>query len=159
MAEEVPKPSVEAIAQRLDSMDKAIALLQDTASRMPTPAIVMAKVEAIEEVGRIRHDDFKELVQTMFRGSGTALEAALQAQQKAADKTEVSFTKQFDGLTELIATKTQALDEKIADNKDRITSSDSHSKGLGDGWVILVGAFGIIGVIVGIVGVFLAIRT
>jgi hypothetical protein len=149
------KPSVETLEQRLDSMDRAIILLQDSVNRMPTPSLVMSKVESVEKVAGIQLADFKELVLTMFKGSGTALEAALQAQQKSADKTEVSFTKQFDSLTALINTKTQALDEKIGDNKDRITSSEGRTKGLGDGWVILVGALGVIGVIVGIVGVFI----
>jgi len=158
------KPSVETIAQRLDSMDKAIGLVQENVNRMPTPAIVMGEVVALREASLARSASnkelfetqiasLKELVETKFQGNQTALDAALKTQKEASDKIEVSFTKQFDGLSKIIETKTGALEDKISDNKERITSSEGHTKGMGQGGVIFLGAISALASIAAIISV------
>lgn len=145
------KPSVETLEQRLDSMDRAIVLVQESVNRMPTPSLVMAAVDALKELTSAHLSGLRELVDAKFEGNKTALDAALKTQKEASDKIEANFTKQFESIGNIVEAKTKALDEKIGDNKDRITNSEGRSKGLGDGWVILVGAVGVIGIIASIV--------
>lgn len=138
------KPSVETLEQRLDSMDKAITLLQGSVDRMPTPSLVMAAVDSLKELTGAQLSGLRELVDAKFEGNKTALDAALKTQKEASDKIEANFTKQFEAISNIVEAKTKALDEKIGDNKDRITSSESHSKGLGDGFGYVIGAVGIV---------------
>jgi hypothetical protein len=101
-------------------------------------------------------------VATQFSMRDTALTAAFKAAQdavteqnrsneKAATKSEESFTKQIDQMKLLIETKGKASDDKIDDIKETMSRREGHSKGLGDGWGYLVGA---IGVVWGVVATF-----
>ncbi len=140
----VDKPSVETIDQRLDSMDKAISLLQGLADRMPTPALVQADVDALKELTDTKINALKELVDAKFEGNKTALDAALKTQKEASDKIEANFSKQFEGITSISQATTKASDDKISDIKDRITAIESRKQGMSDGWGYLVGGIGLL---------------
>lgn len=167
------KPSVETIDQRLDSMDKAIQLLQDYTNRMPTPAIVQKSVDALREL----HDEKFASIQTQFkerdtrveqqaRESKSALDAALAAQKEAVteqnksntlaiDKAGAAFTKQIDATQTLIQSTTKATDDKISDIKDRITTIESRKQGMHDGWGYIVGGIGVLVSILTIAAMFI----
>lgn len=145
------KPSVETLEQRLDGMAEAVKLLQASVNSMPTPAIVMEKVDALKDLTDTKITGLRELIDAKFDGNKTALDAALKTQKEGADKIESNFTKQFENVVANIQTMTKSFDDKISDVKDRFNTSEGRSKGLGDGWVILVGAIGVIGIIASIV--------
>lgn len=111
-------PSIEALAQRLDSAMEAVKLLQARSDKMPTPDIVMAEVYKLEAV-----------MNAKFDGNKTALDAALKTQKESSDKIEASFTKQLENVAKLVDTKTDGLDGKITDLKDRFLTSDSRNVG------------------------------
>lgn len=141
---------------QFEAQQEAVRLLQDFSNRQPTTEAVNGDVKALKELTSEHFAALRELMNAKFDGNKTALDAALKTQKEASDKIEANFTKQFESIANIVEAKTKALDEKIGDNKDRITSSESHSKGLGDGWVILVGAVGILGILASIVTAILA---
>ena len=95
------------------------------------------------------------------RDSKVAVDAALQAQKEAAgaqnesnaasiSKSEAAFTKQIDQIGVIINTTTKGTDEKIEDIKTRITQIEGRATGRGDSWGYIVGAGGIVIVIIAI---------
>jgi len=128
------------IAIRLVGYDEAVRLLQAHANRQPSTEAVDGSVKALKELTAEQFAALRELMVAKFDGNKTALDAALKTQKEASDKIESNFSKQFDN-----------LDGKINDLKDRVNGSEGRSKGLGDGWVILVGAIGVIGILASIV--------
>jgi len=128
------------ISIRLLGYDEAVKLLQALANRQPTTEAVDGDVKALKELTAEQFAALRELMVAKFDGNKTALDAALKTQKEASDKIESNFSKQFDN-----------LDGKINDLKDRVNGSEGRSKGLGDGWVILVGAVGALGVLASIV--------
>lgn len=136
----------EVIEIRLTAMDKAVGLLQAFADRTPTTSAVEAKVDAL-----------KELTEVTFHGNQVALDAALKTQKEASDKIEANFTKQFENIQEIMRTQAKATDDKIDDLKTRVTSTEGRSKGIGDGWVYLVGGIGLILTILSVVAVVIQI--
>ena len=125
---------------RLVGYDEAVRLLQAHANRQPTTEAVDGDVKALKELTAEQFAALKELVNAKFEGNKTALDAALKTQKEASDKIEANFTRQFESIANIVEAKTKALDDKIGDNKDRITQASSHSKGLGDGlgWIVAV---------------------
>lgn len=125
------------IETRLDGMDKAITLLQDTADKFP--ARIDEKIESLEKV----HGEKFSSIQVQFaerdtrteqtaKDSKVAVDAALQAAKElvaqqntsnslAMSKNETATTKQIDQLGLLIQTTARASDEKIDDIKERLT--------------------------------------
>ena len=73
----------------------------------------------------------------------TAIAAALQAQKESMGKTEASFTKQLDSIQMVMNSIARASDEKIDDLKTRLTMIEGKSKGIGEGWGIIVAAGGL----------------
>jgi hypothetical protein len=73
----------------------------------------------------------------------TAISAALQAQKESMEKTEAGFTKQIDSLHTVIDTAGKSTDGKIDDLKTRLTTIEGKSKGLGEGWGVIVAAGGL----------------
>lgn len=122
----------ELMETRLAGMDKALELLQQFANSTPTTMDVQHMVNALREVVMQKFDG----VDKTFQQNGTAVSAALQAQEKqaiatndtnraASDKMETAFTKQFDMLSASSKTDISGVKDSINDIKDRITIIES----------------------------------
>lgn len=160
------------MAQRMDAMDKAMEIFSDNLTRAPTEVDkqIGHLKSLMEKTFEVMDEKFAS-VQTQFserdvrteqtaKDSKVAVDAALQAakeavgkQQEASDraiaKSEAATTKQLDQIVMLIAANTKASDEKIDDLKKRVATRDGEGGGLQKGWLILVGAVGLIATIVG----------
>lgn len=134
-----------AIETRLDGIDRATALRGETIT-----AIVPRIDEKVAAIAGIYDEKFAG-IQTQFRERDTrveqtardtkvAVDAALQAAEKAVGKQNESFAlsqsksetavvKQIDQQGLLIATSTKALDEKIDDCKERLTRLEGRGEG------------------------------
>ena len=106
-------------------------------TKLTTDAVAAAKAD-IEKLFDTKISGFRELVTEKFEGRDTALAAALKAAQElvkqqndsntiATDKAAQAFTKQIDGITELIRTTAKGTDDKISDIKERITIIESRT--------------------------------
>jgi hypothetical protein len=158
------------IETRLDGMDKAIRLLQDTADKFP--ARIDEKITALKEVHEQKfaamldtHGEKFSSIQTQFKerdvrteqsskDSKVAVDAALQAAKEAVgeqnkssalaiSKSEASTTKQIDQLSVLIGQQQKGFDDKINDVKDRLTRAEGMKSGMKDGWGYLVAGIGV----------------
>lgn len=127
----------EIIFTRLDAMDRAIVLFNDGITRVPTDTD--KQISHLKEL----HDEKFASIQTQFserdvrveqtaRDTKVAVDAALQAAEKAVEKQNEAFSlsinkseaatlKQIDGQAQLIQSATEALNSKIDDIKDRLT--------------------------------------
>lgn len=165
------------IETRLDGMDKAIRLLQDTSDKFP--ARIDEKITALREVQEEKlralettHGEKFSSIQTQFRerdvrteqsskDSKVAVDAALQAAKEAVGeqnkssalaiaKSEGATTKQIDQLVILIQQMNNAFDDKIGDLKDRLTRIEGGKAGASSLWGILLGGVGLIGTLLAI---------
>lgn len=165
------------IETRLDGMDKAIRLLQDTSDKFP--ARIDEKITALREVQEEKlralettHGEKFSSIQTQFRerdvrteqsskDSKVAVDAALQAAKEAVGeqnkssalaiaKSETAVTKQIDQLVILIQQMNNAFDDKIGDLKDRLTRIEGGKAGASSLWGILLGGVGLIGTLLAI---------
>jgi hypothetical protein len=159
------------IETRLDGMDKAIKLLQDTADEFP--ARIDEKITALREVQEqkmvaleSKHGEKFSSIYTQFKerdvrtdqsskDSKVAVDAALQAAKEAVGeqnkssalaiaKSESATTKQIDQLGVLIHQMDKAFDDKIADLKDRMTRIEGSRSGASSLWGILGGAIALL---------------
>lgn len=136
----------EVIETRLDGMDKAIQLLQAASDKFPER--IDEKISALQGVQdeRFRSID-KQFVERDVRTeqnatqTKVAVDAALQAAEKAVgkqqeafslatDKQEASVTKQIDAIVKLIETNFNALLIQLNDQKERITRIESKGEGV-----------------------------
>jgi hypothetical protein len=158
------------IETRLDGMDKAIMLLQDSADRFPLR--IDEKIDALRNVHEQKftamidtHSEKFNSIQTQFKerdvrteqsskDSKVAVDAALQAAKEAVgeqnkssalaiSKSEASTTKQIDQLSVLIGQQQKGFDDKINDVKDRLTRAEGAKTGMKDGWGYLVAGIGV----------------
>lgn len=108
-------------------------------------------------------------VEQTAKDTKVAVDAALQAAEKAVGKQNESFaasiskseaatTKQIDQQAVIITATTKALDDKVGDNKERISRLENliagrvgTETGKKDSWGYIVGAIGLIGGIIAIV--------
>lgn len=133
---------------RFEAQQEAVKLLQDFANRQPTTEAVYGDVKALKELTSEHFAALRELMNAKFDGNKTALDAALKTQKEASDKIEANFTKQFESIANIVEAKTKALDEKIGDNKDRITSSEGKSEGFSQIGAIVLGVCTVIATII-----------
>lgn len=153
----------ELLATRLDGMQKAADLVQANVDRHPTLA-----EKQVQHLREVCEEKFSS-IETQFlerdtrteqtsRDSKVAVDAALQAAKEAVGeqnkssalaiaKSEAATTKQIDQIVTLINVSNGATNDKIEDIKERITSIEGRSKGIGDS----------IGMIIGIMGVGIAL--
>jgi hypothetical protein len=144
----------ELIETRLDAYDKAIDLLQETASRSPTPGELHLDLQSFKEIVATRFDGVRETmagrdlrigqaeqaakdaVMTAFISTEKAVAAALTAAkdattsqsesfERANTKAEMGTTKLLDALGLQIVNSATTLDEKISGNKDTLNRMDS----------------------------------
>lgn len=121
-----------------EAQKEAVRLLQDLSNRQPTTEAVNERLDALKELTNAQFVALRELVNAKFEGNKTALDAALKTQKEASDKIESNFTRQFESIANIVEAKTKGLDDKIADNKDRITRTDGRGTGRADfiGWIV-----------------------
>jgi hypothetical protein len=116
----------EKIAARLDAIDKATKLFEDSLTRVPTEtdkAVGNLKALAEEKFAAVEKQ-FKERdtrVAQQVASSQQAVDAALQAAKEAVAKSEVAQIKAIEQLGTLLATARAATEGQINDAKDRIT--------------------------------------
>jgi hypothetical protein len=126
----------QAIDTRLSAMDKATELQHEDMVRVPTlldKAIGSVRdlleqsmrTEIAGVVGQLFA--FKSEATERFAGSKLAIDAALAAAKEATAKIEAGFTKQIDGMVEIINTKTENLSGSIGDIKDRVVALESRA--------------------------------
>lgn len=123
----------------------------------------------------------REYVDNRFEAQDKAVAAALAAQEKAvtaalaaADravaKAEAASERRFESINEfrgaladsarLLMPRSEAeqqmraMTDKIDDVTNRVNARDDRGRGLGQGWVILVAAIGLIGTVIGLVAFF-----
>src|ERR1700687_2874787 len=144
----------EILQARLDGMDRATALLSETVNR--TPTVIQVEISHVRELiqeklgtlGGSAEEKFKSIeLQFTERdvrtnqaaiAADSALKAALQAAKeavfeqaqaaaKAADKTELSFTKQIDLLLAQIKALGETFGDRLAELKERIDRGEGSS--------------------------------
>jgi primosomal protein N' len=146
----------EILQARLDGMDRATELLSETVNRTPTQ--IQTEISHVRELiqeklsslGGQAEEKFKSIeLQFVERdvrtnqaatASAQALAAALQAAKeavfeqaqaaaKAADKTELSFTKQIDLLLAQIKALGDTFGDRLAELKERIDRGEGSTSG------------------------------
>lgn len=133
----------ELLETRMQGYDKAITLLEQFAARQPTTMDVQHQVLALREVTDERFIGIKTQllerdaqIEKASRDVKSAVDAAFAAAKEAVGeqdksnalsitKSEGGFTKQIDGLIEIIKTTAKTVDDKIGDMKDRLTIIES----------------------------------
>jgi hypothetical protein len=148
------------VETRFDGMDKAIALIQSEADKVPSKTDI-----AVDQLKDLHAEKFRS-IETQFierdtrteqtsRDSKVAVDAALQAAKEAVgeqnksnslanSKMEASFTKQIDQIGTLITTSNKATDDKISDIKDRLNSIEGQNVGSHNVWGYVIGAAGVL---------------
>lgn len=124
----------ELIEMRLAEMDKAIKLVHE--DRQYFPNRIDEKITAVAAVNdaRFRNLDtrFEERdsrTEAHNASSKMAVDAALQAAKEAVSKSEMATVKQIDQQSQMLASISKALDEKIDDVKDRLTRLEGAGEG------------------------------
>lgn len=135
----------ELIFTRLDATDRALALFQENLTRVPT--------DTDKQVGYLKelHAERFASVEQQFLASAKALNAALEAAKEATQKAELTTMKQIEQQAELLQTVTGALDAKINDARDRLTSIEGRGSGYAASWAIGMAVLGMVGMIGGII--------
>jgi hypothetical protein len=165
---------LDAIKARLDAADKAVQLLHQDVTRVPTDvdkSVGHLKELVFQKLG-VDYDgielQFKERdtrVDQTAKDSKVAVDAALSAAKEAVGeqnkssalaiaKQEATFTKQIDQLSVLLATVTKGQEDKINDIKAALSAYDGRSRGIGDSWGVIVGAIGIMFGLIGVIALF-----
>jgi hypothetical protein len=147
---------LDAINTRLAAIDKATTLQHDDLVRVPTQVdkAVGALRELLEQTmktyaAQVTGELHQHIAETRekFIGVGSqfserdtrtdqragdtklAVDAAFAAAKEATAKIETGFTKQIDGMSLIIDTKTANLAQGISDLKDRVTASENRIGG------------------------------
>jgi acyl-CoA reductase-like NAD-dependent aldehyde dehydrogenase len=133
---------LEVLRERLSGMDRATELLNETVNRVPT-----ALQEAISHVRELI--DLGSLsIDKEFAGRDKAIEAALAAQEKQADKSETTTGKLIENLA-----------GQLADLKDRVVRIESIKTGGQQAYAGIYAAVAFAGLVVGaVVGIVIAVN-
>jgi hypothetical protein len=180
------------LVTRLDGMDKAIIVLTSTWEKMPAEidshidqlrALILEKFATVQEQFGSIQTQFKERdirVESSARDTKVAVDAALQAAEKAVGKQTEAFSlsiaksetvtsKQIDQQGQLISTMTSGLSGQIVDVKERLSRMESEAKGQADAvnnrqastsssvgiiGLVIVGLIGVIGIVVNLIAHF-----
>ncbi len=124
----------ELLNNRIEAVEKAVKVSHDDYVRVPTD--VQKYVGALERL----HEEKFNSVEKQFKERDTrvyqtatdtklAVDAALQAAEKAVGKSEASTVKQIDAQSLLISNTAKSLDGKIDDVKDRLTRIEGQGMG------------------------------
>lgn len=157
---------IASLRERLDAMDKASLVLNETVTRVPT--------EVQREVGNLRslmNEKFK-LIDIQFnerdkrserewRDSKTAIDAALAAQKEAAteqnksnntaiSKSDDAQKEKNDRLEQLFKSTTDALAARVDELKTRFERTEGQGAGLKMGYGWILGAIGAVAAIIAI---------
>lgn len=136
---------INGVEERIIQSDKAVSLLQAFADRTPTTKDVQAEVTALREVTTEKFSSVAE----RFTSGGTALAAALQAQEKQAiatndstktanSKMEDNFTKLIEQGRELLQANKTSMETQINDIKSRLDKGEGRSGGIDKTWGVVV---------------------
>jgi hypothetical protein len=172
----------ELIETRFDGMDKDIAGIhksldsRDAAVKEQTTHLRDLVFGKIAELGAVTAERFTGVAaqfserdtRTDQRAGDTklAVDAAFAAAKEATSKIEAGFTKSIDGQQELMNTNTKASDEKISDIKDRVTTIESRTQGIGsanqdhrenrtENWGYVIGVAFIVSALISVIGFLL----
>ena len=146
----------EILTARLDAMDRATQLLDETVNR--TPTVIQTAISHLKELHEERFRSTEQVSVTRLNGieqqfaerdvrteqasiaTDSALKAALQAAKeavfensqaaaKAAEKVELSFTKQIDQIGLRIDTIVKGYDDRLTEIKERIDRGEGSTSG------------------------------
>ena len=167
---ELVDAQLEVLRTRLNGMDEATRVLNETVTRTPT--------EIVKQITNLRdlQDQKFNGVSLQFlerdvrtdqasKAAKEALDAALlaakelvtaqnEANTSAATKIEASFTKQIDQTATLISTLEKAIDSRINELKERLDRGEGSTKGSDITMGKIYAAIGAIGVVLGIIVLF-----
>jgi len=90
------------------------------------------KFQGLDKLGRQARED-----------NQTRIDAAFKSAKDAQDKTEDSFTKQIDSLSESGQAANKATNEKVDRLTSRLDTGEGKTKGAGDLWAYLIGFIGV----------------
>jgi hypothetical protein len=162
----------ELLQARFDAMERATEIRDRHMKELE--GMIGVKVEQLQE---LHAEKFRSIAvqfaerdtrtEQTSRDSKVAVDAALQAAKEAVgeqnrssalaiSKSEAATTKQIDQQGTLIQTTTLGLNDKIDDLKERLTSIEGRSKGMADGWGLIVGG---IMLVVAVVTVIVVLTT
>jgi hypothetical protein len=157
----------ELLQARFDAMERATEIRDRHMKELE--GMIGVKVEQLQE---LHAEKFRSIAvqfaerdtrtEQTSRDSKVAVDAALQAAKEAVgeqnrssalaiSKSEAATTKQIDQQGTLIQTTTLGLNDKIDDLKERLTSIEGRSKGMADGWGLIVGGIMLVVAVVTVV--------
>lgn len=105
---------------RIDGIDKATTIFEQNLTRIPTE--VDSKVANLKE-----------------------LHASAFLHYEAYTKLSIeTFTTALSQLDNLVDTKTNALEQRVFDLKDRVAAIENQAKGRNDGWIWVIAGLGVV---------------
>jgi hypothetical protein len=149
------------IETRLDGYDKAIALLQRFADKVPSEVDV--KVNQLQSL----HAEKFRSIEGQFTSSKVALDSALQSSEKsnaeknalqalAISKAETSVAEQLKGINVAISGVERVLNDKVLAIKERLDRMEGQSSGVGQSWGVIVA---VVGIVIAVTALIVRIQT
>jgi hypothetical protein len=145
------------VEDRIDALTEALAVFKET-------------VNGRFELGDVQTEkaarDVKSAVDAAFAAAKEAVGEQNKSNALSIAKSEVATTKQIDQLTENLRLSVKNTDDKIeamkktsddkfTDIKDRLVAMEGRSRGIGATGAVIVGAFSVVGVLVGMAAIIL----